>query len=56
MNSTKENHHTGCCCENSYNSNFFSKKKKIEVLKHYLECIDEKKKDIQDAINELNEK
>lgn len=56
MNCMKENHYTGCCCESSYSTNIFSKKKKIEVLKHYIECLDEKKKDIQEAINELNEK
>ncbi len=55
MNCMRENHYTGCCCESNYNSNIFSKKKKIEVLEHYIECIDEKKKDIQEAIKELKD-
>ena len=47
----------GCSCHSSHGTQFWSKKKKLEVLEHYLECLDEKKQDIQEAIKEIkNEK
>jgi hypothetical protein len=45
-------HHAGSC-SGFMNPQIFSKKKKLEYLEHYLKCIEEKKKDIQDAIEEL---
>jgi len=47
---------TDCGCKNHIHSIFFSKKKKIEQLKHYLTCLDERKRDIEDAITELKGK
>ena len=44
--------HTGGCC-GSMNPQLWSKKKKLKVLEHHLECLEEKKQDIQDAIDEL---
>jgi len=51
MNCCSSKHSHNCC--DSINPQLWSKKKKLEVLKHYLECLDKKKKDIQDAIDEL---
>lgn len=45
-------HHTGSCT-GFMNPQLWSKKKKLEVLEHQLECLEEKKKDIQEAIEEL---
>ena len=57
MNCNISNNFHGCSCHSSYGTQFWSKKKKLEVLEHYLECLDEKKKDIQEAIKEIkNEK
>ncbi len=47
--STKHSHN----CHGSIDPQLWSKKKKLEVLKHHLDCIEEKKQDIQDAIDEL---
>jgi len=44
-----------CCLERSSMQNFMSKKKKIEVLEKYIECLDDKKEDIKEAINELKQ-
>ena len=57
MNCNVSNHLNSCSCYSSCGTQFWSKKKKLEVLEHYLECLDEKKQDIQEAINEIkNEK
>ena len=57
MNCNTSNHLNNCCCHGYFGQQFWSKKKKLEVLGHYLECLDEKKQDIQEAINEIkNEK
>ena len=53
MNCHTSHYSDHCCCNSSFGQQVWSKKKKLEVLEHYLECIDEKKKDIQEAINEL---
>ncbi len=55
MNCMTEIHSNNCFCGGSYSSQLWSKKKKIEVLEHYIECIDEKKKDIQETIKELKD-
>ncbi len=45
----------GCHCHSGFGIGVFSKKKKIEMLEKYLDCLDEKKKDIQEAIKEIKE-
>ncbi len=50
-NTHKQSH----CCGHGIGPQLWSTKKKIEVLEHHLECLDEKKKEIQDAIDELKE-
>ena len=57
MNCKTSNHSNNCSCHGHFGQQLWSKKKKLQVLTHYLECLDEKKQDIQEAINELkNEK
>ncbi|MCG8569696.1 MAG: hypothetical protein MJB14_06120 [Spirochaetes bacterium] len=53
MNCHQSHYQSNNCCGHSHGDMFISKKKKLEVLNHYLECLDEKKKDIQEAIKEL---
>jgi hypothetical protein len=45
----------GCYCHSGYGLQVFSKRKKIEMLEKYLDCLDEKKKGIQEAIKEIKE-
>lgn len=46
-----------CGCSTHGNSCFstFSTKRKIEKLEKYLKCLDEKKRDIEEAISEMKE-
>ena len=46
----KANH---CSCGSSMNPEFWSTKKKLKMLEHKLECLDDQKKDIQETIDEL---
>ena len=53
MNGCNSKTMSNCCCGSTMNPQFWSKNKKLKVLKESLDCINEKKKDIQDAIEEL---
>lgn len=55
MNCNTLTHSNNCSCNLTCGTQFWSKKKKIEVLEHYLKCLEEKKQDIQETINEIKE-
>ena len=54
----QETHKHARCCHGQDNSfsqgKYFSKKKKIEALKHYAEELEEKASDIREYIKELS--
>ena len=53
MNCNSAHQMNNCLCHSSFGIQFWSKKKKIKMLEHYLECLEEKKEDITEMINEL---
>jgi hypothetical protein len=46
----------GCGCGSAMNPHLWSTKKKIKMLEHHLECLEKRKEDILEALNELKEK
>ncbi len=47
-------HGENCCCS-SENPLLWTKKKKIELLQHKLECLEKQKQEIQEALDELKQ-
>mgnify|MGYP001554907508 CR=1 FL=1 len=55
---SKQGHHHGghgCGCGSSIHPELWSNKKKLSVLEHKLDCLDERKKDIEQLIQELKD-
>ena len=50
----KPEHGMSCGCSGHTGPMFWSKKKKLKMLEHKLECLQEQSKDIKELIAELN--
>lgn len=50
--STNENHVSKCGCGSVVGAELWSRKKKIRVLEHYLECLEKKRKEVTVLIQE----